>query len=336
MKMIELKDKYEGQALAITMVVLVVSALIGLSIYSRSMKDRMLTLEERASAEALEVSDLAIERLTLLPIEEVAEQFVSVFDEVGANLEDGVVLTEGGGEDKDQVSRLFRNLGIIGDNQNVSDLLAPICPPDQGGNEYELTLKTANEDTFYEVRAGNVWSIPARDILKNRDDCALEMNFAIRGESRAGFVISRIYCHNYDAKGIPTSCDKYETKKGHVDKYCFSSASDRALCNDPDKFYDEGGASHWIKFNPEEDVLPVIELSGSNDPSEVRIKAVGGTIGISYSLPEGCIEDFRMFQLRATANCQGVYRGKEILIPEQKWHETIFDYVIFNGEGSLP
>jgi len=49
--------KYEAQALAITMVVLVVSAILGLSIYSRAMKDKLLTMEERASAEALEVAD---------------------------------------------------------------------------------------------------------------------------------------------------------------------------------------------------------------------------------------------------------------------------------------
>jgi hypothetical protein len=47
------------------------------------------------------------------------------------------------------------------------------------------------------------------------------------------------------------------------------------------------------------------------------------------------MDGLNMYQLRATANCQGVYRGKEILIPEKKWHETIFDYVIFNNEGTM-
>lgn len=331
------KKKYEGQALAITMVVLVVSALIGLSIYSRSMKDRMLTLEERASAEALEVSDLALERLTLLPIEDVVNAAIAEAGEAGANLEDGIVLTDDS-EDGGGMTGLFRRLNIVADTHTVSDLLSPICPAGQGGNEYQLTLKVADENTFYEVRAGHVWSLPARDMLKGKqgeasEDCSLNMNFAIRGDSRAGFVVSKLYCYDYD-DGIPTYCREYRVRD--FDKYCFSNElGDGARCNNENRFYDEGDSSNWIAFNPEEDNMGEIIMSGDDDPSEIRITAVAGTIGISYSIPEGCVDGLRMFQLRATANCQGVYRGKEILVPEEKWHETIFDYVIFNAEGSI-
>jgi hypothetical protein len=243
------------------------------------------------------------------------------------DLDGGIVLTEDGGG-SEQITALFRILGVIEPTQRVSDLLSPICPPDQGGNEYQLTIKTADENTFYEVRAGHVWSLPAKDILESKSDCSLNMNFAIRGDSNAGFIISRTYC-DYDA-GIATSCQKYNVEDGSVDKYCFASG---LTCNNDD-FLD---GDNWIKFNPDgEDGLPLIEMAGDTAPSEIRVKAVGGTIGISYSFAqEGCIDNLRMFQLRATANCQGVYRGKEILIPEQKWHDSIFDYVIFNAEGSL-
>jgi hypothetical protein len=323
------KIKYEGQALAIVMVVLVVSALIGLSIYSRSMKDRMLTLEERASAEALEVSDVSLEQLTLLSIEEVVQAFEETFAQEGEpNLEEGIVLTEN--DDKGQMTSLLRSLGVIEATHTISDLLSPICPANEGGNEYQLTLKIADENTFYEVRPGHIWSLPAREILRSKTDCVLNMNFAIRGDTRAGFIVSRVYC-DYDENGIAINCKEYEP--GDFDKYCFS---DNGLeCNNVEGFYDQGGGSNWQPFNPEQDSLDPVVMSGGDAPSEIRIKAVGGTIGISYSLPEGCMDGLNMYQLRATANCQGVYRGKEILIPEKKWHETIFDYVIFNNEGTM-
>jgi len=319
------KTKYEGQALAITMVVLVVSALIGLSIYSRSMKDRMLTLEERASAEALEISEVTLDRLTTIPIEDVIFQM----EAEGGSVEEGITFTERE-ESGNELTQLFRNLGIIEDTATIGDLLSPLCPIGTGGNEYELTLKTPDENTFYEVRAGHVWSLPAKELLKNsEDDCFLDMNFAIRGDSRAGFIVTKLYC-DYDANGIATRCDKYEVGEGHVDKYCFS---DGLKCNNSNFLDDD----NWEKFNPDED--SALQMSGSADdvPSEIRITAVGGTIGINYGFNnnEGCMNELHMYQLRATANCSGVYRGKEILIPEKKWHESIFDYVIFNAEGSI-
>jgi hypothetical protein len=72
------KNKYESQALAIAMVVMVVSSIIAMSIFFRAQKDRTLTLEERASAEALEISDLIIDKLTQFSIEDVFEEINNI------------------------------------------------------------------------------------------------------------------------------------------------------------------------------------------------------------------------------------------------------------------
>jgi hypothetical protein len=322
--MSELESKYyKGQALAITMVVLVVSALIGLSIYSRSMRDRMLTLEERASAEALEVSDATLENLMLIPIEEVV---------TAMEMEEGETIEFTESEDTHELTDLFRDLGIIEETNFIDELFSPICPPGESANQYKLTLKEADENTFYEVRAGHVWSLPARDVLKNKSDCVLGMNFAIRGDSRAGFVVSKIYCEYEGDDGLATNCEEYEI--GDFDKYCFSD--DGVSCNNPN--FDDDGESNWEKINPDiGETIGAINMSGPGEvPSEIRITAIAGTVGINYSIPtEACMDGLRMYQVKATANCNGVFRGKEILIPEEKWHESIFDYVIFNNKGSL-
>ena len=158
----------------------------------------------------------------------------------------------------------------------------------------------------------------------------------------------RIYC-NYDENGNVINCKEYDfgglgeeyaPENDDMVNYCFSN-EEETECNNPN-FRD---SENWKKYYPESGRYIDAGMFSSHSVdlenladytlSEVRIKAIGGTVGISYILPEGCLTGLRMFQLRATANCYGVYRGKEVLIPEQKWHNTIFDYVIFNGEGSL-
>jgi len=336
--------KYEAQALAITMVVLVVSAILGLSIYSRAMKDKLLTMEERASAEALEVADLTLDRLTSRPIDDVvtAISVLGLEADPTATLEKGFVLTENNNGEND-ITKLLSNDGgateyfnnpILGVDQTYSALLSPICPVDVAGNEYQITLKSAEEN--YEIRSGHSWSIPARNLLKSRPNCRLDLNVEMAGDSKAGFVVSKYYC-NYDANGIATDCEEYQVSSNFVEKYCFSD--DGINCNDVSKFYDPD--SPWQKVSTEGNVMEY-QMSLADSPTEIRVTAVGGTVSVGYKLwnptdptSTECAQGLRMYQLRATANCNGVYRGKEILIPEEKWHDSIFDYVIFNNEGPI-
>lgn len=381
--------KYDGQALAIAMVILVVSSLIAISIYSRTMKDKGLSLEERASAEALEVSDILLDRLSQFPMSTVIDSILEMDIAQGITeypYSTGILLRENSSETGNNITTLLRSesLKILDESQTISEFLTPLCPIDQG-NEYQVTLKEADPNTYYEIKPGNIWSLPVRNLIK-QDGCALNLKLAVRGDTRAGFVLMKIYC-NYDENGNVTNCkeydfgglgDEYTVENDDIVNYCFSN-EEESECNNPN-FRD---SENWEKYYPGSgryieagifgddsvDPIPVQGVSDTDfqkkslferileifkkkpvsaqpapvDPedlsdyilSEVRIKAIGGTVGISYILPEECLTGLRMFQLRATANCYGVYRGKEVLIPEQKWHNAIFDYVIFNGEGSL-
>lgn len=323
-----LKTKYEGQALAIAMVVLVVSSLIGISIYSRTMKDKMLTLEERASAEAFEVSDVILDKLTIFPINTVIEEIKSL-----RNLEtfssDGVVLLENN-NGLSEITGLLRNLGALDPDSGdtISSIVDPMCPITLADNEYRLTLQEADENTYYEIRPGNVWSLPFADLIKE-DGCELNLRFAIRGDSGAGFVMTKVYCR-YDVDGNVIDCKDYEDSD--IVNYCFSD--DGENCNNRN-FLD---SDNWEKYGTESSGATNIVLVPASEEyslGEVRIKAVGGTIGISYDLSDICADGLRMYLLRATATCSGVYRGKEILVPEKKWYNPLFDYVLFNGQGSI-
>lgn len=329
MDRIEIK-KYESQALAIAMVILVVSSLIGISIYSRSLKDKGLVLEERASAEALEVSDLILDKLTQYPINTVIDAIIASENLTEFNHQEGIVLRDNNSGNLG-ITSLLRSLGVLEQNISLSELINPLCPITTGSNEYQVTLRETDEHTSYEVKPGNVWSLPVKNLVQS-NQCKLNLKFSIKGDSRAGFVLTYIYC-KYDENGYAIDCKEYARED--IQNYCFSD--DGIECNN-ENFLD----AEWIKgeYNQYEEIdIKEISLfdmvSGGYSLGEIRVKAIFGTIGVSYSLPSECITGLRMYQLRATANCSGVYRGKEIVVPEAKWHNTLFDYVLFNGKGSI-
>ena len=330
---------YSGQALAIAMLVLVVSSLIGLSMFSRTRRDRALTLEERSSAEALEVSDIILDNITNFKPEEIVEAInntyysdtLDEFDE-----EEGVVLYEN--TENDNISRLFEELGIFHSNISLSNLVSPLCPIEIQPNEYQLTIRKADRDTVYELRPGHVWSFPTRNVIITNPQpgsvCNLNIYISEIGDSLAGFTESRIYCE-YD-NDIPTQCidyDNYDNVNNQkMKKYMFAFDGE-----DHPSFYTED-SDNWIQVTPS-NTTPAISLNlidgTTSIPSELRIKSLGRIgspgIGISYEL-EGnfCPKGVNMYQVRATANCSEIYRGKEIIIPH-RGYSAIFDYIYFSG-----
>ena len=304
-----INNRYSAQALAIAMVVLVVSSIIGLAIYSRAAKDKLLSVGERSSAEALEVSDLMLNQLTTISINTVTQTIAgegNTFD-----YENGVTLTESNG----QISELFTELGLEGAFSGLN-----FCPVATDGNEYYLKIKEASPDTFFEIRAGQVMAFPIKGQAVGAG-CSASLSFAVRGDSNVGFSVEKIYGQNY-TNGIAQEYKPYAIED--VKQYCFSCDANTFL----------GG--EWIPITESESLdYNLNELSGTYALDEIRVKAIGGTIGVGYALTTECTQGFRLIDVQASANCDGTYRGKQILIPEKRWSSPVFDYSIFNGQGSL-
>ena len=303
------KNRYSAQALAIAMVVLVVSSIIGLAIYSRAAKDKLLSVGERASAEALEVSDLILNQLTTVSINTITQTIAgegNTFD-----YENGVTLTESNG----QISDLFTALGI----EEIFSTLN-FCPIRTGGNEYYLKIKEADPNTYFEIRAGQVMSFPIKGVPVGAG-CRASVSFATRGDSQVGFSVEKIYGKNY-TNGIAQEYKPYAIDD--VKQYCFTCDPTIFVGTEWIPITDGGGLN--FDFN---------ELSGTYALDEVRVKAIGGTLGVAYALTTECTEGFRLIDVQASANCNGTYRGKQILIPEKRWSSPAFDYSLFNGQGSL-
>ena len=303
-----INNRYNAQALAIAMVVLVVSSIIGLAIYSRAAKDKLLSVGERASAEALEVSDLILNQLITIPINTVTQTIAgegNTFD-----YENGVTLTESNG----QISELFTKLGLEGAFTGLN-----FCPIATDGNEYYLKIKEASPDTYFEIRAGQVMAFPIKGQAIGLG-CNASLSFAIRGDSNVGFSVEKIYA-NY-INGIAQEYKSYAIDD--VKQYCFSCNETKFLGDEWNHITDGGSLTFDLN-----------ETADGYKLDEIRVKAIGGSLGVGYILTTECTQGFRLIDVQASANCDGTYRGKQILVPERKWSSPVFDYSLFNGQGSL-
>lgn len=323
-----MKNKvYEAQALAIAMVVLVVSSIIAISVYSRVSKDKMLSLDERASAEALQVSDLVLDYLTSKPISDVitaANQIASGAQGTGTTSIPTLTLTES--KTTNQLTDLIKNkLGI---DANLSNL--DICPLSTSGNQYYLNIQPADSTSYFEIRAGQTFSLPIKGVSLGSDPCNITAHFAVRGNNQAGFSVTKVYGKNY--VGVIASEYKPYSEED-VTNYCFAA---NGSCNNTDNFQ-----LNWTPFsdsNADTVAITLNEVKDGYTLDEVRIQAIGGTIGIAYSTTDTantCADTFKIAKVQAGANCSGTYRGKEVLIPLKQWSSPIFNYTLLNGEGSL-
>jgi len=322
------KEKYTAQALAIAMVVSVVSSILAISIYSRVSKDKTLSLDERNSAEALEISDLILNYLTASPIETTIEKLELTGTQ---SLDDpsGITITEN--ETKTEISDLLDTLtGVTNSLDNLS-----ICPISIAENAYFLNIRKADLETYFEVRPGQIMALPIKGIALPTDPsaCNTTIQTAVRGDSGAGFSITKVYARTY-TDGIAASYKPYE--EADVVNYCFASST---TCNSEGTL---GGGLNWIPFKDDgsEDITVALNEKKTFNAveyslDEVKITAIGGTIGISYSIPTACTQELNMINVQAGANCSGTYRGKSVLIPAKQWEVPIFNYVLFNGEGTL-
>ena len=322
-----LKKKYSAQALAIAMVVLVVSSILAISIYSRISKDKTLSLDERASAEALEVSDLILDYLTDASINDVISAAEAASET--QTIEAGISLTQNA--DSTQISSLLEAIGV---NAGLDTL--DICPLSVAGNSYVLSLTEGDLNTYFEIRPGQMMALPLKGMPLG-DDCSTILRAAVRGDTTAGFSLTKVYATGYNSDGLATSYKPYD--ESDVTHYCFSSGTG---CNNKNFLDKDSDGVNWIYF-PDDNTgqidldLNLKSTSGEYQLDEIKITAIGGTVGIAYQInnPESCTQDLKMINVQAAANCSGSYRGKSVLIPKKQWESPIFNYTIFNGEGSL-
>ena len=303
---------YKGQALAISMIVLVVCSILGLSIYSRVVKDKELVTQEAISSEALEMADSILGTMTAVSASDLK------------------ALIEGNGGDIAitgwiDVNLFLEDLDLI----NLTDTLQDLDQCSATSSTVELVISEATMDDLIEVRVdeAKAFRIEGKTITS---PCSLSVQVESRGTINSGFVVKNIYGEGYE--------DTAEYKMYDEDDillYCFSE--DLLTCNSKDFI----PSDNWIKISDGEILdLDLTETKEGYALDEVRIIPMGGTIGVGIDvLPEGCMEDEDLGAVRIVTNitCNDIYRAKEMFVPEDgsTSYSSMFDFTIYNNIGIL-
>lgn len=301
--------RYQGQALAISMIVLVVCAILGISIYSRVVKDRALVLDEKVSAEALEIADSVLDSLSTIPVPILQEQIDG---------EDGFVEVKGWSD----VNAFLDSLGLSNSIQNLD-----VCQ--EGSSSVDLLIEEATIDDLIETRPNEAraFRVGGKAIA---NPCSLRVHLESRGTINSGVIIKKIFGDNY--AGTP---DYKIYEEDDIEAYCFSE--DLTNCNS-DGF---SPGDNWIKIT-DGGILDIdlTEVKSGYVLDEVRIIPIGGVVGIAVELsPNGCMDEDDLGAIRIVANitCQDIYRAKEVFVPDDgaMSFSSLFDHTIYNNIGLL-
>jgi len=284
------KKTYPGQALAIIMVVIVVCSIIGFSMFSRSLRDKRSTIQERYSAEALEVND------------NILDSFLQIADD--QDLKDILELdTE------------YTNSEIDAFMPGFNDALNICKVEPSNNNKYTMKLFYGESDTIYQVEPGQAFSfvVPEGETIPN--ECLINVKFQSEDiPANTGFMKNMIF------RTVPTETTIKTYDYPDAETYCLST-----YCPNYQRF------PSYSTWNP--NTTFQIGAGGVN-LDRAQIIAINNRIRLSYE-PVGCGDYFKTLILRASATCNGVFRSKEAVIPVHKAHFSIFNYVLFNGNGEM-
>lgn len=325
------KKTYNAQALAIIMVILIVASIIGFSVFSRLMTQKRATIQERNSSEALEVADMILDNFLLSKPEDWVEAGMvgnnykeTLFIPGGAggsggpiktniitstHAQDDMIIQAGPDSSSNAITKLTQELGHKLDLQNLN-----ICPLSEHNNEYTLQLSKTNDDTDFALRPGETFVFP----IKGKDfgqGCTINITFT-NPPTNGGFTVNKIFIEGEGIKAY----DYADTEN-----YCFSKgiSSPSSPCGNSN-FTGTG----WTKSSGS---LSIPLTSGLE---RIQLTAIGSDLTFRFSM-DNCNEQIQLWQLRASATCSGTYRAKEVIVPDVGWSYSIFNYVLFNGNGNI-
>jgi len=296
MNIMKNKKTYSGQALAIIMVVLVISSIIGFSIFTRSLRDKRSTVQERYSAEALEVNDNILDYILQNTNEGEIPDYLVIDQEYASDL-----------------SGEF-------DIRNKFDLSKlAVCGLDGTNNKYTVKLFYGDNDTVYQVEPGQAFSFVVPENEAVPDSCVINVKFQPEDiPDNTGFTLNKLF--------------RTPLAEATIRDYVYSDAETYCLSTNCPNFEKKGD---YVRWDPA-DTLEIPEIpAGGVNLDRAQLIAINSRIRFTYEPTAACGVLFKTLILRSSATCNGVFRSKEAIIPVHRAHFSIFNYVLFNGSGEM-
>jgi len=299
--------KYSGQAIAIIMVVLVVAAVIGASLYSRMVRNKGEVVDTRESQKALEQAGNVLDAFTtsdLPSLQNLLSRKLSedddgkiVLDNIGAI---GAFLQELGG---DQMT-----LGLLGFGESGS------C------SEPVVTITYAQASDGIEYGVGDVMAINV-DGVDIPEGCVATLTFYTAGSGDHLFTTKYVY--------MDDNRDVQPYKLEDMKLYCLNSTGSN--CGDesvapPDSIEGTLASGGNITLNVDQPNL-----------YEFRILPLKEKVKIGLQGNAACNHLLDNYSIKSTVICTGQERTMQVVIPNamNMGYPSLFDYTIYNSAGTL-
>lgn len=293
--------KYSGQAIAIIMVILVVAAVIGASLYSRMIRNKGEVIDTRESSKALEQSGNILDAFITTDIRTLQDGLYEKLHNAG-----GKITIEATSLD-DLTTKIEEYFGEIG--LELEELTM-----DASCSNYKMSFEFAPPSEGPEYNVGDVMAINLSSVPTVPSGCEVELNFP-SGDNKI-FTVKEVYSDG----GV--GYKPYELADMKV--YCTNNCT---------------GMSPTTSFETW-DTKPILTYNmynfKQNGLTELRVIPLKGTIEIGVS-SENCGNIFDQFLIKATSICSGQERTMQVIIPSATnfGYDPMFDYTIYNSNGAL-
>ncbi len=323
--MSKITKKYSGQVLAIVLVVLFVGVIIALALLARTMSDQRQAVEERGSADSLEIADTVLTSVQDLELDEMIGWFddSSVCDDG-----DGVFTdfeTDGCTLDIEEFEQFCEFFEIEEYYDSVIESMMGTCEYSAVSDiddSFVIYFRFLDEDDFLEIEKDSVFSFVFKS--DNTNACTVELSAKPIEDDPAGIVYTSIY--GTASAGELTNYKPYD----------FSDIIGQCIngdCDSSSNFLDWNTSSIDSNSLQKNTFNNIKSFSGTNySLYELRVRPVGADILLARG---GTCPMEQYVWMESIVNCKGSSRGKYFVLSNEDWAPALFDYVLFNGEGNL-
>jgi len=300
--------KYSGQAIAIIMVVLVVAAVIGASLYSRMIRNKGEVVDTRESQKALEQAGNVLDAFITSDLPSLQNLLSKELSED----DDGEIVLS-----NIEVIRNFLQ-SLNGDQMDLG-----LLGLGEGGScsEPVVTIAYAQASDGIEYGVGDVMAINV-DGVSIPAGCVATLTFYTAGSGDHLFTTKYVYMDN-DGNVQPYKLEDMEL-------YCLNST---------------GGNCGEGSVAPIESIEGTLASGGSitlnfadySNLYEFRILPSKEKIKIGLQGNEACNHLLDNYFIKSTVICTGQERTMQVVIPNamNMGYPSLFDYTIYNSAGTL-
>jgi hypothetical protein len=301
--------KYSGQAIAIIMVVLVVAAVIGASLYSRMVRNKGEVVDTRESQKALEQAGNVLDAFTTLDLPSL-QKLLS--DQLSADDNGEIVLS-----DIDGIRSFLQ--GLNGEQMELG-LLG--FEGDSSCSEPVVTITYAQASDGIEYGVGDVMAINV-DGVDIPDGCVATLTFDPAGSGDHLFTTKYVYTED------DGSVQPYELND--MELYCLNSSGSDNCGNGTvaptESIKQKLGKGNSITLN----------FAEHSNLYEFRILPLKEKIKIGLKGSTECVHILDNYSIKSTVTCTGQERTMQVVIPNamNMGYPSLFDYTIYNSQGTL-